>query len=177
MMAIAYILWCGICWTLRGGWFGALVRGAGLPEPGTTITRVACAGLMVAPLVFFSFWLLLIWPFLYLAMTIGYFDDAMGLQQPLRDELFMALWGVTVCVVTIAPLWGRVSLFDDPASLVVAIDLGVAWHAISGIGAALAYMLNKPFGRRFGTDWTERAEYLTGCTVGTAILGGVFAWL
>lgn len=164
MTAAAYILWCGFCWALRGGWFGAIVRGASLPEPGTTLTRIACAGLMAAPLAFVvGPWALALWASIYVAMTVGYFDESMGLEQPWRDHVFLALWGAAVAAISIAPLAYIVSPW------------ALAWASVGAL-AVVAYASQKPLGRRFEWDWTERAEYLTGCAVGTAILGGVFAW-
>ena len=157
MTAAAYILWCGFCWTLRGGWFGALVRGAGLPEPGTTLTRIVCAGLMAAPLALaVGPWALALWASIYVAMTIGYFDESMGLQEPGRDHLFLALWGLIVALIMVSPL-------------VYFVGIKALAYAIPGWAAVLAYAINKPFGRRFGWDWTERAEFLTGCVLGAAL--------
>jgi len=88
-------------------------------------------------------------------MVIGYFDESTGLTQPGRDHAFLALWGAVVSAIMVAPL----AVFN--------------WHlfAYANIGATvvLAYALNRPFGRRFGTDWTERAEFLTGVAMGTAL--------
>lgn len=47
--------------------------------------------------------------------------------------------------------------------------------ALLGALAMPAYAVNKPFGRRFGLDWTERAEMLTGAVFGVALWGT--AWL
>lgn len=159
MTAAAYILWCGFCWTLRGGWFGQIVRGAGLPEPGTTLTRIACAGLMAAPLALaVGPWALALWASIYVAMTIGYFDESMGLEQPWRDHAFLALWGATVAAIALSPL-------------AYIVGLSAFAYAAFGALAAAAYAVNKPLGRRWGWDWTERAEALTGCAIGGAIWG------
>ncbi|MCA3245026.1 MAG: hypothetical protein ING29_00975 [Azospirillum sp.] len=169
MTAAAYIFWCGLVWVLRGGLFGAAVRRF-WREPGTTITRIVCAGLMAAPLAFvIGPWALALWASIYVAMTIGYFDESMGLEQPGRDHAFLALWGIGVAAIAIAPLWGRISFFSDPLSVVAFGDLYALSFALLGGLAVAAYAVNKPFGRRLGTDWTERAEFLTGCAMGAAI--------
>lgn len=148
-MIALYAIWCGFCWVLRGGKFGAIVRGAGLPEPGTTVTRIVCALLMVAPLApALGQWSLALWASVYAAMTIGYFRESMGLEKP-ADIYWLSAWGFVVGFVACLPLvtpWG-----------------------IFGALAGFAYLVNKPFGRRFGTDWTERAEFLTGCILGAAL--------
>ena len=159
MTALAYILWCGYVWTLRGGGFGALVRGAGLPDPGTTLTRIACAGLMAAPLAFVvGPWALALWASIYAAMTIGYFRESMGLEKP-GDWAWLALWGATVAAIALSPLAYIVS----PWSL--------AWAPLGALAMA-AYASQLPLGRRFGTDWTERAEFLTGCVMGAVLFLG-----
>ncbi|MFN9113681.1 MAG: hypothetical protein ACK5XN_26730 [Bacteroidota bacterium] len=169
MTVAAYILWCGFCWVLRGGLFGKIARFV-WREPGTTVTRIVCAGLMAAPLGFvIGPWDLALWASIYVAMTIGYFDESMGLEQPGRDHAFLALWGIGVAAIATAPLWGRISFFNDPLSVVAFGDLYALSFALFGGLAVAAYAVNKPFGRRFGTDWTERAEFLTGCAMGAAI--------
>ena len=160
---ILYVAWCGYVWTLRGGGFGAIVRKLFLVEPGTTITRIACALLMAAPLaVLFDPAFIVLWPSIYLAMTLGYFDESMGLEQPGRDHLFLALWGLVVAGIAIAPLAYFVSVWS------------LAYAPIGAL-AVVAYAANKPFGRRFGTDWTERAEACFGALLGLALWGAV-AW-
>ena len=156
--AVAYVVWCGFCWTLRGGWFGAIVRRTIGREPGTTVTRIVCSGLMVFPLsLLISPWVVALWASTYAAMTIGYFDESMGLEQPGRDHAFLALWGNAVASVAILPL---VYLNGWPT---------LAWSIVGAL-AVLAYASQKPLGRRFGWDWTERAEALTGAAMGTALL-------
>lgn len=153
-MIALYALWCGLCWVLRGGKFGAICRRFGF-EPGTTITRIACAGFMAAPLALvIEWWALALWASVYLATTIGYFSESMGLEKE-SDFWNLPLWGVTVCAVILLPL-----LINDPFN---------SWLALAGVLVLPAYDLNKPLGRRFGTDWTERAEFLTGCVFGAAI--------
>lgn len=161
MLWTLYTFWCGLAWVLRGGWFGKLVRNAGFKEPGTTITRIACAFLMALPLAYFiGPWALAMWLSIYVAMTIGYFDESMGLEQPGRDHVFLALWGVAVAVIALAPL----TYITTPWVLV--------WALLGGL-TVVAYASQKPFGRKFGWDWTERAEYLTGCVMGLAIFGAI----
>ena len=160
-LATLYVFWCGYVWMLRGGGFGAIIRKHFLFEPGTTLTRIACAFLMVAPLaVAFDPALVVLWLSLYIAMTIGYFDESMGLEQPGRDHLFLALWGWAVALIALSPL----AYFAGLSPLA---------YSIIGALAVAAYAVNKPFGRRFGTDWTERAEFLTGVLMGTALYLGV----
>lgn len=163
MTALAYILWCGFCWLLRGGMFGAIVRRVLRVEPGTTVTRIVCAGLMVAPLSFIiGPWAIAVWASLYTAMTLGYFDEAMGLEQPGRDHAFLALWGLVVAAVAVSPLAYAVSPW------------ALAWSPLGALAVA-AYASQKPLGRRWGLDWTERAEILTGCAMGAALLGATLA--
>lgn len=160
MMTVLYALWCGFCWILRGGKFGAIVRATLKVEPGTTITRIASSFLMAAPLaVLVDPWLALLWPSIYVAMTIGYFDESMGLEQPGRDHAFLALWGATVLAIALAPVvW-----LNGPWAL--------AWAALGAL-AMPVYAANKALGRvRWGIDWTERAEFGTGVVFGAAIYG------
>lgn len=156
-MIALYVLWCGVCWVLRGGYYGNIHRRLFGWEPGTQLTRAVCAVLMAAPLGVFidpalGFLALSIWA----AMTIGYFDDAMGLVENPRDYFFMALWGAAVSFVMLLPLAYLVS----PWSL--------AWCGFGAL-AVVAYGVNKPLGRRWNTDWTERAEFCTGAAMGLAI--------
>lgn len=162
MLWLVYALRAGFIWVLRGGWLGALFRKYLRFEPGTTLTRIICAFLLAAPLYFALGWAALaLWLSIYAAMTIGYFDDAMGLEEPIRDHLFMALWGVAVTTLAVLPL----AYFVSPWSL--------AWGLL-GVLAVAAYWLNKPFGRRWGWDWTERAEWCMGFIFGSAVyLGAV----
>ena len=152
-LAALYVLWCGYVWTLRGGGFGAIVRKHFLFEPGTTVTRIACAFLMVSPL---AVWLdpafAVLWLSIYLAMTLGYFDESMGLEEPGRDHLFLALWGFVVAGIAILPLACFVSIWS------------LAYAPIGAL-AVVAYAANKPF----GGHWTERAEFFTGLLMGTAL--------
>jgi len=159
-LAIPYALWCGLVWWLRGGKFGAIWRSLFKREPGTTVTRIGCAILMGAPLGFIDPAFLLVIQFIYAAMTIGYFDESMGLVESGRDHAFLALWGCVVCLVMLLPLAYLVSPW------------ALAWSAL-GTLAMPAYAINKPLGRRFGLDWTERAEMTTGAIFGTAIWSAV----
>jgi hypothetical protein len=153
MIAI-YALWCGLCWVLRGGYYGNIHRYLFGREPGTTITRIACAFLMAAPLaILFDPALAVLWLSIYAAMTIGYFKGSMGLERP-EHYFWLALWGATVSFIATLP-----TFFLYPAPIVAHL----------GALAVLAYAVNKPFGRRFGTDWTERAEFLTGVAMGAAL--------
>lgn len=157
ILGILYALWAGFCWVLRGGKFGAIVRAVLKREPGTTITRIACAGLMAAPLgLVLGWWALALWASIYVSMTLGYFDESMGLEQVGRDHAFLALWGATVAAIAISPL----VFYQGAAALL--------W-AFGGASAVAWYAINKSFGRRFGTDWTERAEFMTGCAFGAAL--------
>lgn len=155
-----YALWCGLCWWLRGGKFGAVWRSLFKRDPGTTVTRIGCAILMAAPLGFIDPAYALLAVSIYIAMTIGYFDESMGLEQPGRDHAFLAMWGVVVCLVAMLPLAYLVS----PWALV--------WAPLGAL-AMPAYTINKPLGRRLGLDWTERAEICTGIIFGAAIWFGV----
>jgi len=161
-MILPYVIWCGICWWLRGGKFGAIFRALFKREPGTTVTRMACAVFMGAPLSFIDPAFAIVIPFIYAAMTIGYFDEAMGLEEVPRDYIFMSLWGVVVSLVMLLPLAYLVSPW------------ALAWSALGAL-VVLAYAINKPLGRRFGLDWTERAELTTGAIFGVALWSAV--WL
>ncbi len=154
-MIALYALWCGFCWVLRGGLYGDIHRLLFAREPGTTVTRFVCAFLMAAPLaILFDPALLILWPSIYAAMTIGYFGESMGLERPWRDHALLALWGATVSFIATLP-----TFFLYPATVVAHL----------GALAVVAYAVNKPFGRRFGTDWTERAEFLSGVAMGAAL--------
>lgn len=189
-MIAFYALWCGFCWVLRGGKYGDVHRYLFGREPGTTVTRLVCASLMAAPLaVAFDPVLIVLWLSIYVAMTIGYFDESMGLEQPGRDHVWLALWGWAVGLLALAPLYLR---FDPARFALPELDLfntgllqfaanalfsalGAVWVkpaidvSVVGSLSVLAYAINKPFGRRFGTDWTERAEFLTGVAMGAAL--------
>jgi hypothetical protein len=152
-MIALYALWCGYVWTLRGGGFGAIVRNLFGVEPGTTITRIACAFLMATPLaVWFDPALIVLWLSIYVAMTLGYFGESMGLEQPGRDHLFLALWGLVVAGIAIAPLAYFVSVW------------ALAYAPIGALAVA-AYAINKPF----GGHWTQRAEAATGVLLGCVL--------
>ncbi len=172
---VALALWGGACWVLRGGKFGAVVRAIAGVEPGTTITRVATMGLFAFP---FG-WLIgpqmaiALWTALYLASIFGYFGESMGLERPVRDHALMAAWGFFVAMVATAPFWID-GLLDAPLPAA-----GEAMMAASpGALAAVSYAINKPLGRRFGMDWTERAEFGTGAVLAACILlaAGAFEW-
>lgn len=154
-MILAYALWCGFAWVLRGGYYGNIHRYLFGREPGTTVTRIVCAFLMAAPLaVAFDPVLIVLWLSIYAAMTIGYFGESMGLEQPGRDHAWLALWGAVVAGLMALPVWFLVGV--------------TGWYLLGAL-AAVAYTSQKPFGRRFGTDWTERSEFLTGVAMGAAL--------
>lgn len=149
-MIFIYIAWCAFCWILRGGKFGQICRHLFGFEPGTTWTRIACAALMALPTLD-----PVLWPSIFLAMTIGYFGESMGLEKP-KDYALMALWGLTACTVM---LIGR-------------LDWEAMAYAPIGLLVTVAYGINKPLGRRWGLDWTERAELCAGGFFGAAIWFG-----
>lgn len=159
--AILYALWCGICWWLRGGKLGVIWRALFNREPGTTVTRLSCAILMAAPLGFFAPTYALLAVSIYAAMTIGYFGESMGLER-LRDYPLLAVWGFVVCLVMLLPF----AYFDWRYTLA---------YSTWGSFAMLAYAVNKDIGYRFGLDWTERAELMTGAIFGAALWSA--AWL
>jgi hypothetical protein len=120
---------------------------------GTGITRIVTSALIVAPLAYLQWKLAVLWPFVFAAMTLPYFDKSMGLTEKGRDHFYLALWGVAVAAISLAPL---------------------AWHnpwvllnALGGILFMVAYAVNKPLGGK----WTERAE----CCVG--FLLGILLWV
>ena len=154
-MIALYAAWCGLCWMLRGGKFGAIWRKLFGWEPGTTITRISCALLMSAPLLAWH------WPLalcIYVAMTLGYFGNAMGLEKPV-DYLLMAFWGVVVLAIMLASN----------------VTLAAFMFAPAGALVAVAYGVNKTLGRRWGLDWTERAELTTGAIFGAALWSAAWA--
>lgn len=162
MAWLVYAIRAGFIWVLRGGWLGGLARDYLSIKIGTTVTRLVCAGLLAAPLYFtLGWWFVALWLSIYVAMTIGYFDDAMGLEEPVRDHIYMALWGWAVTTIAVSPLAVLVGLTS------------LLWGFL-GVFAVAAYWLNKPFGRRWGWDWTERAEWVMGFIFGSAVyLGAV----
>lgn len=161
LAAAAFIVWCGACWVLRGGKFGAIYRALFRREPGTTVTRIGCAVLMATPLAFVDPAYALLAVSIWVAMTIGYFKESMGVKDR-AEVVWMSLWGNVVLFIALLPLvrW-------DPSYV-------LHWSAL-GLLAGPIYYFNKPFGRRFGTDWTERAEFLTGCAFGAALFGAALA--
>lgn len=166
-MIALYSLWCGFAWLLRGGLFNNLqIRITG-KKVGTDAGRFVAATLITAPLLALDLRYAILWPFIVTATKIGYFDKAMGLEQPWRDHFFLALWGFAVALIATIPLYITPTLFANPATLFLAIEPPY-WAAIGAL-AVVAYAVNKPFGRKFGIDWTERAEFLTGCAMGAAI--------
>lgn len=159
-MIAAYVIWCGFCWVLRGGKYGDIHRYLFGREPGTTVTRLVCAFLMAAPLaVFLDPALAVLWLSIYAAMAIGYFGGSMGLERSGIDHVLLALWGACVSAVATLPAYLILPVPQDASVL----------FCVLGALAVVAYASQKPLGRRFGTDWTERAEFLTGAAMGAAL--------
>ncbi len=188
-LATLYVIWCGYVWTLRGGGFGAIVRKLFLVEPGTTITRIACAFLMAAPLAaMFDPALIVLWGSLYVAMVLGYFGASMGLERPGRDHLLLGAWGWVVALIATLPIYTRfdVDRFNPPAFDLFGIGpveyglnvltsaIGALWFtpaadfAAVGVLAVAAYAINKPF----GGHWTQRAEACMGLIMGGILYSG-----
>jgi hypothetical protein len=171
-----FILWCGVAWVLRGGWFGAIVREYLRVEPGTTITRLACALMIAVPLGIAHgagwVWIGATWLSIYVSMVFGYFGSSMGIERGLRDIALMSLWGTTVAAIALSgsALCGLVWFY-------LADCLDAYWHyilpsykfALVGALAGPIYAINKPFGKRWGWDWTERSEAMTGAAIGAAL--------
>lgn len=163
LVGFALAIWGGFCWLLRGGFFNNLqIRFTG-KKVGTDAGRFVAAALMVAPFSIMDWRMLLLWPFIVVASKIGYFDKAMGLEEPGRDHFFLALWGFVVALIATVPLYTSAVFFTDP--IVLGLLIAPPYWALLGLLAVGAYAVNKPFGRRFGTDWTERSEFLVGVIV------------
>lgn len=150
MLKLVYAAWCALCWRLRGGAISDITRRLFGYALTTGATRAVCALLMALPLTLVEPILILVAPVIWGAMTFGYFDDSMGLEEPVRDHVFLALWGVAVAAALVAP---AAALHFDALRLLPA-----------GLGAlvVVAYAANKPFGGK----WTERAELATGAIFG-----------
>jgi hypothetical protein len=161
-MITLYALWCGLCWLLRGGKFGAIFRALFRREPGTTVTRISCAILMAAPLGFVDPAYALLAISIYVAMTLGYFKESMGVKYA-KEVAWMSAWGLTVLLVSLSPL---------------AYFVGLSSLAYSALGllAGPIYLGNRLLGRRLGLDWTERSEILFGVAAGSAIALGTGAF-
>jgi len=152
---LIYVLWCGLCWVLRGGLFGKLCRDWLGVEPGTTLTRIGCALLMAAPLVCLTPWATLCWFSIYAGMTIGYFGGSMGQERQPRDALLMAGWGLAVLTLSLAPT----AILEPSRPLLGAL----------GILAGPIYWANHRLGNgRF--DWTQRSEWMVGMVMGVGLL-------
>ena len=160
MTVALYALWCGFCWLLRGGKFGAIYRSLFSSEPGTTITRLSCAALIAAPLAAFGPAYVLLAISIFAAMTIGYLYESMGVKD-WQDVTAMSMWGVTVQSIMLLPI-AALAFSTDPFA-----------PAVLGLLAGPIYYVNRLLGRRLGLDWTERAEIAFGVTVGLAILGAI----
>lgn len=149
---LLYAAWCAFCWRLRGGMISQITLQRFGYALSTGETRMACAFLMALPLAIFNPWLLSVAPAAFAAMTLGYFDKSMGLEEPGRDHAFLALWGVAVVAIMLVPI---AILHRSPLMLALSAP---------GLLVAAAYDINK----RFGGRWTERAEWIAG-----AIFGGI----
>jgi len=149
----AYSAWCAFCWRLRGGMISQITLQRFGYALSTGETRVACSILMSLPLAIFNPWLLSLTPAAFVAMTLGYFDKSMGLEEPGRDHAFLALWGVVVAAIMLVPV---AVLHRSPLMLVLSAP---------GLLVAAAYDLNK----RFGGRWTERSEWATGAILGSIV--------
>lgn len=158
MIALAYAAWCALCWRLRGGLISDITRRWFVYSLSTGETRASCALLMALPLSIVDPWMLAMIPAFFAAMTLGYFDKSMGLEQPGRDHAWLAAWGVAVAAIMLVPI---AALHHDPMRLAPAA-LGAL---VSG-----AYAASKAFGGR----WTERAEWATGAIFGCAIMLAAF---
>lgn len=149
----AYSAWCAFCWRLRGGMISQITLQRFGYALSTGETRMACAFLMALPLAIFNPWLLAVAPAAFAAMTLGYFDKSMGLEEPGRDHAFLALWGVAVAAIMLVPI---AAIHHDPQRIAL---------AILGALVMVAYAANKAFGGR----WTDRSEWFAGAIFGTAI--------
>lgn len=94
---------------------------------------------MAAPLL--TWWS---WPLIFAAMTIGYFGEAMSARDA-RETALMSAWGVTVGLISTISPWGALGALAGPI-----------------------YWANHKIGNgRF--DWTQRAEFFTGVSLGAAL--------
>jgi hypothetical protein len=150
---IAYAMWCAFCWRLRGGMISQITLQRFGYALSTGETRMACAFLMALPFAIFNPRLLSVAPAAFAAMTLGYFDKSMGLEEPGRDHAFLALWGVAVAAIMLVPI---AALHHDPLRLA---------PAALGALVSAAYAASKAIGGR----WTDRAEWFAGAIFGTAI--------
>lgn len=150
---VAYAAWCAFCWRLRGGLISDITRRRFGYSLSTGETRAACALLMALPLSIFDPWMLATIPAFFAAMTLGYFDKSMGLEQQGRDHAWLAAWGVAVAAIMLVPI---AAIHHDPQRFAL---------AILGALVMVAYAANKVFGGR----WTDRSEWFAGAIFGTAI--------
>ena len=153
MLLLVYAAWCAFCWRLRGGLISDITRRLLGCSLSTGETRAACALLITLPLSIFDPWMLVMIPAIFAAMTIGYFDRSMGLEQP-GDHAWLAAWGVAVCAIMLFPI---AALHHDPLRLA---------PAALGALVSAAYAASKAIGGR----WTDRAEWAAGAIFGTAIM-------
>ena len=150
MISILYAVWCGLCWRLRGGALNQLTSMVGI-HVGTGITRIVTSALITAPLLHIDWKLAVLWPFIFAAMTLPYFDRSMGLEAK-ADYGWLAMWGAAVTSIVLLP-----AIYMDPDKV---------WLVCGGPLLMLPYALAKPLGGK----WTERAE----CGVG--FLLGLLMW-
>lgn len=153
MLAAAYAAWCAFCWRLRGGLISEITRRHFGYSLSTGETRAACALLMALPLSIFDPWMLATIPAFFAAMTLGYFDKSMGLEQP-GDHAWLAAWGVAVSAIMLVPI---AAIHHDPIRMA---------PAALGALVMVAYAINK----LFAGQWTDRSEWFAGAIFGAAIM-------
>lgn len=150
-LGIIYCSYFGCIWILRGGAFGAICRKYLNFEPGTTITRLACALIATAPLALLQIPSAFCFITLYIGMTLGYFKESMGQEKQPKDIIWMSVWGLAVMFIAILPL--------------IHLQLTDASFTLLGALAGPIYYINHKLGNgKF--DWTQRAEFCTGIVFG-----------
>lgn len=149
MFYFFYILWAGLCWRLRGGLISEISSRLFGFTIGTGKTRVLTSALMTVPFVALNTKFIVLWPAIYIAMCIGYFDRSMGLTRPYHDHLMMASWGICVSLIMLSPFVYFNSIYVLSLSIIAIL-------------VPIAYEICK----RFGGSWTERAEVITGMIYG-----------
>lgn len=167
MTVVAFALWCGFLWRVRGGAWETLLR---LP-PGTTRARLATAALMALPL-----------PLAGASAAL-----AAGLAAATFLGMAMAGWGRAMDIGRVSGSrwgdavqmsgWGLVAAF--PAAAVLAVSGGAWWPMLAaglafGPVYALAWHLPRlPDVPRFAAGPTEWGEFVVGCALGAALWMGV----